>query len=99
MHWFWRATIAIVGGYIFAILWAAFVVDPSQTLLSEFEQALMIASVFCFPPLSIAFLIYGLYTRYLGPSEQTDNETRCRKCQYILKGISEPRCPECGERI
>ncbi len=28
-----------------------------------------------------------------------DNETRCRKCGYILKGISEPRCSECGERI
>jgi hypothetical protein len=28
-----------------------------------------------------------------------DGETRCRKCGYILRGISEPRCPECGERI
>ena len=27
------------------------------------------------------------------------DETRCRKCGYILRGISEPRCPECGERI
>jgi len=28
-----------------------------------------------------------------------DGETRCRKCGYILRGISEPRCPECGESI
>ena len=28
-----------------------------------------------------------------------DNETRCRKCGYILKGISEPKCSECGEQI
>ena len=28
-----------------------------------------------------------------------DGETRCRKCRYFLRGISEPRCPECGERI
>jgi DNA-directed RNA polymerase subunit RPC12/RpoP len=28
-----------------------------------------------------------------------DRETRCRRCGYILRGISEPRCPECGERI
>jgi len=27
------------------------------------------------------------------------DETRCRKCGYILRGITEPRCPECGERI
>ncbi len=31
--------------------------------------------------------------------KQRDRETRCRKCGYILRGISEPRCPECGERI
>ncbi|MCG3136659.1 MAG: hypothetical protein HJJLKODD_00494 [Phycisphaerae bacterium] len=24
---------------------------------------------------------------------------RCLQCGYILKGISEPRCPECGWRI
>ena len=28
-----------------------------------------------------------------------DWETRCRKCRYILRGISEPRCPECGTPI
>ncbi len=28
-----------------------------------------------------------------------DPETRCRNCGYILRGIPEPRCPECGERI
>lgn len=26
-------------------------------------------------------------------------ETRCRKCRHILRGLSEPRCPECGEPI
>lgn len=26
-------------------------------------------------------------------------ETVCRKCGYILKGLAEPRCPECGEQI
>ena len=26
-------------------------------------------------------------------------ELRCRKCRYILRGLSEPRCPECGEPI
>lgn len=26
-------------------------------------------------------------------------EPRCRKCRYVLKGLSEPRCPECGEPI
>lgn len=25
--------------------------------------------------------------------------TRCRKCNHILRGLTEPRCPECGEAI
>jgi rubrerythrin len=33
------------------------------------------------------------------PSPLGQSETRCRKCGCILRGISEPRCPECGERI
>lgn len=28
-----------------------------------------------------------------------DDETRCRKCRHILRGLTEPRCPECGESI
>ncbi len=28
-----------------------------------------------------------------------DGETRCRKCRYILRGITEPICPECGTPI
>ncbi len=40
-----------------------------------------------------------LALRWLLKNHSTDNETRCRKCGYILRGITEPRCPECGERI
>jgi rubrerythrin len=32
-------------------------------------------------------------------SRHDDGYLHCLKCGYILKGISEPRCPECGERI
>lgn len=28
-----------------------------------------------------------------------DNETRCRRCNHILRGLTQPRCPECGEPI
>ena len=28
-----------------------------------------------------------------------DAETRCRSCGHILRGLTEPRCPECGEPI
>jgi len=42
--------------------------------------------------------IYILLT-YREDRKALTGETRCRKCGYILRGISEPRCPECGERI
>ena len=32
-------------------------------------------------------------------SSRQDGHTYCGHCGYILKGITEPRCPECGERI
>jgi hypothetical protein len=28
-----------------------------------------------------------------------DGYTRCGRCGYILEGLKEPRCPECGHRI
>jgi len=54
--------------------------------------AFLIFVVFTPPGIIVALLI----ARRRGPG---DDETRCRKCGYILRGISEPRCPECGERI
>jgi rubrerythrin len=35
----------------------------------------------------------------IDPAEAGQRETRCRKCGYILRGLTEPRCPECGESI
>lgn len=43
-----------------------------------------------------ACLGWVLYDRSV---HRGDGETRCRKCKYILRGLSEPRCPECGEPI
>jgi len=41
---------------------------------------------------------YGLLTRLFGPPSG-DGEFHCRRCNHILRGLSEPRCPECGEAI
>jgi len=40
-----------------------------------------------------------LIWQFMNKHRPEDHETRCRKCRYILRGITEPRCPECGERI
>ncbi len=43
--------------------------------------------------------IYGYLTVRYGPDAIHDTELRCRKCGYNLRGLTEPRCPECGEAI
>lgn len=35
----------------------------------------------------------------LTPRRRSDGMIHCLRCDYVLKGLSEPRCPECGERI
>ena len=63
------------------------------------QEALGVAIVFGLPTALVAISVYGLMTRCLGAHESFDGETHCRKCGYILRGITEPRCSECGERI
>ncbi len=53
-----------------------------------------IFTAFLAGPTAAAVLVY-----VLTPSEPKDGHTRCGKCGYILKGLTEPRCSECGERI
>ena len=43
-------------------------------------------------------MVLSLGVAACAPSN-ADDECRCRKCKYILRGITEPRGPECGERI
>jgi hypothetical protein len=48
---------------------------------------------------AVGMAVYAGATREWPPPPVIDPETRCRKCGYILRGITEPRCPECGEQI
>ena len=40
-----------------------------------------------------------LYHRLTPYVPKLDGHTRCGECGYILKGLVEPRCTECGRRI
>jgi len=104
MHWFWRAAIAVVLGTIIGISWI-YLVHASGVALSVLRGTFAFLGRFIgcgilyfFPTLITTFVIYGILTR-LYPPATLDNETRCRKCGYILRGIPEPRCSECGEKI
>jgi len=50
-------------------------------------------------PAVVGLLTYLVLTRRFGPPADEDIQVRCRRCDYILAGLTEPRCPECGETI
>ena len=56
--------------------------------------SILVLSIFLVGPITAAVLAH-----MLTPKETKDGHTRCGKCGYILKGLTEPRCSECGERI
>ncbi len=41
----------------------------------------------------------GVIMACVKQAEVDSQHIHCLKCGYILKGLTEPRCPECGERI
>ncbi len=50
------------------------------------------------PALAATTLVIGA-TRIRPPRASSDGFTRCGGCDHVLRGLTEPRCPECGMRI
>jgi len=102
MHWFWRAAIAVGVAYGFGRGLSGFVTRPlmlRQVDTATYDPFVMwVIHVSWVVQLATAVGVYGLLTRRYYRS-QPPAETCCRKCGYILRGLTEPRCPECGERI
>lgn len=63
------------------------------------EDMILVPLLIAMPAILVAFIFYALLTRFVGPRNEAEAETRCRKCGYILRGLREPICSECGERI
>lgn len=108
MHWLVRAAIAIGVGSVYGAISVTLLMEYHEAIASAIGggsyptsspvlQGLAISAAWFIPVLVLAFLVYGALTGRR--SRHDDGETRCRTCGYILRGISEPRCPECGERI
>ena len=108
MHWFWRVMIAAVFGalfgqaYFFIVnqitmgIWGspsnlAYSVQPYGLLAGHGATAFALCT-------ALGIGVYATVTRHWGP-RPFERETRCRRCGYILRGLTEPRCPECGESI
>ncbi len=65
--------------------------SPTQRYITEGT----IYTVMIAPAFVLAIFIYDRLTfRY-----SRERELRCLQCGHILRGLTAPRCPECGERI
>ncbi len=115
LHWFWRAVIAVVVALVYGfcmtqdrVTWETLVwrliyyklLGGPETNAWAFPWRYRLADTIVHV-LPRALLLFGVYGALglVGRKPPSDTETRCRKCGYILRGIPEPRCSECGERI
>ncbi len=96
MHRLNRGIIAIVVPVL--LIWA---ILESEVLISAYDLNTYIEAVLAgmillyLPALACCFGTYQLLTRYWG----TQPRCQCRACGGTLSGLTEPVCPECGERI
>jgi len=109
MHWFWRATIAVLISFIISLPLAYPIAWWLHSMWNDLGLNQVIRRIIVFEAsasvgialtgMLFSALAVGIYA-FLGRNRlPNDGETRCRKCGYILRGIPEPRCSECGERI
>ena len=109
LHWIWRASVAVSAGAILVGSTALSVFIPTPEAIRRWMEATsglsfsadfaLSATIVLIPYMSVPAAVYGVLTHYYGPEPLRNKETRCRKCGYILRGIPEPRCSECGERV
>jgi hypothetical protein len=108
MHWFWRATIAVVAAAFSGLICMQPINALGYSIASDFgriessEPTVLMGAFFSIALQSaisgiVALSVFKILSLAIPTAREL--ETRCRKCQYILKGISEPICPECGEKI
>lgn len=109
MHWLWRYLVAMTAGSACGL--AGFGLYELLThmttsfrffiggMRAQFGQAGIVVLFGLLIPMTAAVAVYGLLTWRWGPRAADDNEVRCRKCRHILRGLTLPRCPECGEPI
>lgn len=68
----------------------------TSSILSWWRLSYVLALILPAALLSVA--AYALLTHLRGPA-RAGPHPRCRRCDYLLRGLDRPQCPECGERI
>ncbi len=72
------------------------VYQPLSDILGRRAAFVCVILLIATPAAVVTSLTYAYLRR---PNDLPDGYLHCLKCGYVLKGLSEPRCPECGERI
>src|SRR5262245_24384496 len=106
MHWFWRAVAVSLAAWLALVLGAfaySFMASLIRTSLWYSSSVPLSPSTRIENLVSVVLIWFGVLTAGLAALRVTrtvsEDQTRCRQCGYILRGLTEPRCPECGERI
>lgn len=97
MRWFWRVAIAVIGSTILAFICTLGLSLVADSYFPGVYMKYLLIGALAFGALSSATFATVFLCRFSGSCRE--RETCCRRCGYILRGMSEPRCPECGERI
>jgi hypothetical protein len=108
LHWAWRVTIVIAVACLIACvvnvagdrldIWFIGHIatrPPSWIGLKIAECATTI--VLTIPVVAIALAVDAAL-RSSAPRND-DGVPRCRRCGYIIVGLSQPTCPECGSKV
>lgn len=101
LHWLSASAAGVVAGAVAAPLLYAIWSHCVHDWLHLTHRSLLYTLLLCLRLALSPAIALGVFLFLSGipRHEIADRETRCRKCGYILRGISEARCPECGERI
>ncbi|MCH8054513.1 MAG: hypothetical protein IH895_10665 [Planctomycetes bacterium] len=94
-----RAWLRIVVSVVVGGIAVGLFLGGSMVLFPGGVATWYLAALFFILAFLVGPIIATVLAHILTPKEWLDGETRCRKCGYILKGLTEPRCSECGERI
>lgn len=97
-QWFFRWTVATGTSLALGVPWVLTGVAEIAAQLGESESTMAYLAAYAnlatllVPPLTLAIFVYHLMTGR--PARQ--NGVRCWRCGYMLRGLTVPRCPECG---
>lgn len=96
----WTVTLQGFGVYVLAFIVWTLAIGALGLILAKRGIALggIIWLALSFMPPGFAACAH-VASRTSGFRPDPEGHTRCGQCGYILRGLSEPRCPECGRQI